>query len=115
MHHPSDSLQHLDRLEYSDGLPGGDAPERVVFRKLQEENWRDLWTRISRDIATVSDSCSRAMVLGDHHEWVRFAANQLMCGGDVLWQSMCAEWANLCPREDVEYIIEVITDSVNRP
>ena len=33
------------------------------------------------------------MTLADHHDWVRVAANQLMCGGDTLWQAMCAEWA----------------------
>lgn len=94
-------------------LPGGDAPERVVFDKLRGNNWRDLWTRVSRDMAAVSDACTRSMVLGNHHEWVGFAANQLMCGGDVLWQSMCAEWARLSPAEDVDSLTAAIADSID--
>ncbi len=93
-------------------LPGGDAPERVVFQRLKQERWKDLWVRVSRDIANVSDACSRATVLQDHHEWVLFAANQLMCGGDVLWQSMCAEWASSCTFEEVQYVIDAIQGSL---
>lgn len=48
------------------------------------------------------------MVLGDHHEWVRYAANQLMCGGDTLWQAMCAEWANKVKPPEIQYIPEAI-------
>ena len=91
-------------------LPGEDAPERVVFARLRHENWRNLWTRIGRDISSVSDACTRAMTLADHHEWVRFAANELLCGGDVLWQAMCGEWADVSPTAEVQYIIDAITD-----
>lgn len=80
----------------SDGciiLPGGDAPERVVFEGLRRADWGDVWTRVGRDLAGVADACSQSMLLGDHHDWVRVAANQLRCGGDVLWQAMCAEWS----------------------
>jgi hypothetical protein len=59
-------------------LPGEDAPERVVFERLRRDRWRNLWTRVSRDIAHVSDSCERAMTLADHHEWVRTSANSLV-------------------------------------
>ncbi|HWA91600.1 MAG TPA: AAA family ATPase [Rhizomicrobium sp.] len=81
-------------------LPGGDAPERVVFSALQKMKWGQLWARIGRDVSWVADACTSAMTLTDHHEWVRTAANSLLCGGDTLWQGMCAEWAkNLDPAE----------------
>jgi len=91
-------------------LPGGDAPERVVFEKLRGQKWRHLWTRIGRDVSSIADACERAMTLTNHHDWVRFAANQLMCGGDVLWQAMCSEWAELTPTSDVRYLVEAIQD-----
>jgi len=94
-------------------LPGGDAPERVVFQELRAKGWRNLWTRIGRDISFVSDECARAMTLADHHEWVRSAANQLMCGGDVLWQAMCCEWAELCKIERIQYIIDDVQDALD--
>jgi predicted ATPase len=95
-------------------LPGEDAPERVVFSHLSKHNWRNLWTRISRDIASVTDSLSRAMTVADHHEWVRYAANQLMCGGDVLWQAMCSEWAEIATKSEVQEIIDSIADALDR-
>jgi hypothetical protein len=94
-------------------LPGGDAPERVVFRDLRARHWGDLWTRIGRDIVTVTDACEQAMLMGDHHDWVRFSANQLMCGGDTLWQAMCAEWADKARPQDLQYVIDVIDDALH--
>ena len=93
-------------------LPGGDAPEQVVFRDLRTKKWGDLWARIGRDISSVIDACNNAMTLGDHHEWVRAAATTLMCGGDTLWQAMCAEWAKGVKRVDVQPIIDAIEQSL---
>ena len=95
-------------------LPGEDAPERVVFNtlRLAAPKWGDLWTRIARDISEVADACNNAMTLGDHHDWVRFAANQLLCGGDTLWQAMCAEWAKKVPQQEAARITQVIEDAL---
>jgi predicted ATPase len=93
-------------------LPGGDAPERVVFNFLRTRGWRDLWTRIARDMASVSDACEAAMLLNDHHEWVKYAANQLSLGGDTLWHAMCAEWADKSSAESVRYIAEEVESAI---
>jgi predicted ATPase len=95
-------------------LPGGDPPERVVFNKLRSiaPKWGDLWTRVARDISAVDDACTNAMVLGDHHEWVRFAANQLFCGGDTFWQAMCVEWAKRLPHQEAVRITQPIEDAL---
>lgn len=87
-------------------LPGGDAPERVVFGELRrrQPQWGDLWTRIGRDLASTADACERAMLLGDHHDWVQYAANQLQVGGIILWQAMCAEYASRLRPLDVDPI-----------
>jgi hypothetical protein len=93
-------------------LPGDDAPERVIFEKLKKEKWRHLWTRIGRDLSLVSDSCEQAMTLVDHHDWVRAAANQLMCGSDVLWQAMCSEWAEATPKAELQPLLDYIGDAL---
>ena len=92
-------------------LPGGDAPERVVFESLRKANWGQVWSRVGRDIAMIPDACTQAMTVNDHHEWVRLAANALQCGGDVLWQAMCAEWANAQPASVVKPITDAIEDA----
>ncbi|MDA8232755.1 MAG: AAA family ATPase [Magnetospirillum sp.] len=91
-------------------LPGGDAPEQVVFKSLKSKRWGNLWTRIQRDLSLVDDACTRAMTLSDHHDWVGFAASQLMCGGDTLWQAMCAEWAKGVPESEVAPIVQAVAD-----
>lgn len=81
-------------------LPGEDAPERVVFAALREKDWPRLHERTGRPYAAVADACNNAMLLGDHHEWVRHAASELVLSGDILWQAMCAEWAVSCLNND---------------
>jgi len=74
-------------------LPGGDAPEIVVFTELKARNWAGVAARVGRPESSVIDSCNLAMTRNDHKEWVEAAADRLALGTDVLWQSMCAEWA----------------------
>lgn len=93
-------------------LPGGDAPERVVFSELKKRKYGNVWSRISRDISLVQDACNNAMTLSDHHEWVRVAANTLMCGGETLWQAMCAEWAGTITPESAKEIVEAIEEAL---
>jgi predicted ATPase len=80
-------------------LPGGDAPERVVFEGLEQKGTDGLASRLSRSAADVADACTAAMLVSDHHEWVRFAADRLAVPGNVLWQGMCAEWCLRCLTE----------------
>ena len=96
-------------------LPGGDAPERIVFEQLQTKNWGDLWSIVARDLAAVSDGCSRAMTLTNHHDWTNAAANSLMIGGQRLWESMCAEWCKIClSDEDARAMADAIQDTLTR-
>lgn len=95
-------------------LPGDDAPERIVFEELQRKKWGEVWLRIGRDLSAVADALSKSMTLGDHHDWVRLAANQLLCGGDTLWQAMCAEWSDKCVAPDrAAPIVQVVMDSLD--
>jgi len=80
-------------------LPGGDAPERVVFDGLKSLNWKGISERTGRSPSDVIDACDAAMTLAHHHEWVKYAADRLVVGGSVLWQAMCAEWSKCCLKE----------------
>jgi hypothetical protein len=91
-------------------LPGGDAPERVVFQALKKIGWGDTWRRISRGVSVVADSCGQAMTLPEAHQWVTQAATFLRCSGDNLWQALCAEWAERLDPEDAKPIIEAVVD-----
>ncbi len=94
-------------------LPGGDAPERVVFEGLQEKKWANLHLRTGRDYSEVADALSRAMASANHHDWVGLAATRLVLGGDVLWTLMCHEWAGAClEKTDVASILDAITEAL---
>lgn len=94
-------------------LPGGDAPERVVFEGLRDKNWQGLDMRVARPFPDVSDACSSAMALGNHHDWVKQAAGHLTLGGDVLWQAMSSAWVEHCSvSTNAEALAQVVSDAL---
>jgi len=96
-------------------VPGEDSPERVVFDALRGRNWQNLSERTGRKFSETADACMKAMTLPDHHEWIRYAADKLVLGGDVLRQAMCAEWATNClSRNDAMEIVQPVEDALNK-
>ena len=92
-------------------LPGGDAPERVVFDGLAEKKWGNLWTKVVRSTSMVDEACNASMALSDPHDWVQEAAKSLMIGKETLWHMMCAEWVERClPEHDCNRISRYIED-----
>ena len=90
-------------------LPGGDAPERVVFEALAGVGWEGVAARVGRSHSQLVDFCSRAMAYDDHHEWIRLAADDLVLGGSQLWQAMCSVWAASCLNEnDAKRIVDYV-------
>jgi len=73
-------------------LPGGDAPERVIFEAMKIAGWASVAERVGRSHSKVVDACEKAMTTSDHHDWVRLAADELFLGGSHLWQALCAGW-----------------------
>ena len=102
----------------SDGcvlLPGGDAPERVVFEGLIQKGTEGVATRIRRSASDIADTCNSAMLLQDHHEWVKYAADRLAVTGNVLWQGMCAEWCLKCfPQHEADKLGDAIMETIVR-
>lgn len=96
-------------------LPGGDAPERVVFEALRSQKWELLPMRTGRDFPAIEDACAKAMTMNDHHEWVMFTAKTLALGGDVLWQIFCAAWAAGClSKTEAAKIVDPVLEALIR-
>lgn len=74
-------------------LPGGDAPEVVVFEALRVAGWDGVAARVGRSHSQLADACNKAMTSDDHHDWIQLAADELTLSGDTLWQAMCSVWA----------------------
>jgi predicted ATPase len=93
-----------------------DAPERVVFESLKAADWKKLNDRLGRDHAAIADALSQAMLLSNHHDWVNHAASPLMLGGDIVWQAMCAIWADtILNAQDAKLIVQPIEDALLQP
>ena len=94
-------------------LPGGDAPELVVFSDLQKIAWGKISDRTGRAYADVADACTQAMALTDHHDWIKSAATKLILPGEILWQAMAAEWSINCldklsARQNIQSISDLL-------
>ena len=88
-----------------------DAPERMVFEDLHRISWGKLSERLGRQYAEVVDALNQAMLLNDHHDWIIQAASRLMLGGEILWQAMCAVWAENCLQaDDAKKVTEAVSD-----
>jgi hypothetical protein len=93
-------------------LPGGDAPERVVFNALTALKWADVWAHVARDKDLVQEACVSAATLNDHHDWVRAAAQKLMCNPETLWHAMCVEWAKRLPSDEAQTVVNPVRDAL---
>lgn len=77
-------------------LPGDDAPERVVYGGLQAAGWPGVAERVGRGPSETIDALNGAMALGNHHDWIKFSADRLTLGGEILWQALSSSWAAGC-------------------
>jgi len=94
-------------------LPGEDAPEIAIFRELREIEWRDVPARIGRGVSEVIDALNSSMLLDDHHQWLREAADRLAVGTDIVWQALCSCWCLHCATgEEKEIVVHPIRDAL---
>lgn len=95
-------------------LPGQDAPERVVYDELRAFNWPDISNRVGRGPAETIDALNGAMALANHHDWVKFSADRLTLGGEILWQALASSWAIHCGHEaEKTAIADRVRDAIN--
>lgn len=94
-------------------LPGEDAPERVVFEGLRQTKWTGIAQRIGRSESETIDALNSSLALADHHDWVKNAGDRLIVGGEILWQAMCASWADHCAtRNQIDRVVLPIKDAL---
>lgn len=94
-------------------LPGGDAPEKFVFKALMEANFGSMPERLVRAYASVAEAVQNAMTLPDHHQWVASVANDLRVPPNVVWQVMASEWVNrLMTQDQKDCIVGPVSDLI---
>lgn len=92
-------------------LPGGDAPERIVFNGLEAHNWVGIDQRIGRSFSEIADSCKKAITYTNHKEWCRMVADDLLVSTDSFWEALCYCWVkHVLKPDEVEDTIRAVED-----
>lgn len=95
-------------------LPGTTAPERLVFAALKGIEWKGVSERTGRSPSTIIDALDKAMTIGNHHEWLKSAADELHLGKQHLWQVLAAIWIKECATEaQKDSIVDPIREALD--
>ncbi|MDF7662386.1 AAA family ATPase [Erwiniaceae bacterium L1_54_6] len=95
-------------------LPGEEAPERLIFNDLEAKGLPDVATKISRSHADLVDAVQQAILLPDHHDWVKYVADKITIGGNDLWRAFCTSWMIHCADQNTANdIIEQIEEHLS--
>ncbi|AKF08976.1 ATP-dependent nuclease [Sandaracinus amylolyticus] len=97
-------------------LPGGDAPERVVFAGLKQIGFPDVAMAVGRSHSELVDALENAMTLPDHHDWLQSAGDTVLLGKMELWNAMVRVWLKKCvPAADRAQLVQAIQDTLQLP
>ena len=90
-------------------LPGGNAPERVVFEGLRDKSWPKLSERFGIGAGDLLTYLEDAILDADHHKWPSLVGDRVIKSATSVWEIMATEWCRAC-LEDQER--ERITSTV---
>jgi predicted ATPase len=90
-------------------LPGGRAPERVVFEGLKAKGWPDLPARFGTGAGDLLTWLEDAMLAPDHHGWTAAVGDRVIKSSASVWETMAGQWVKTCLEDaDRKAIIEAI-------
>lgn len=94
-------------------LPGGDAPERVVFQGLQAIGFPGVADALTRSHTDLTDAVSVAMTLPDHHDWIAAVCDKILVTRGELWGAFVRAWVKRClPATDADNFAEQLSTSL---
>ena len=100
--------------EISDGcicLPGGRAPERVVYDQLHENSWPNMVEKFGIQAGMLYQVLDEALLEPDHHRWNTIVGDRLLKSESSVWELLVAQWCTSClPQELQESIVNPIMD-----
>lgn len=77
-------------------LPGGDAPERVVFLALRAKNWGQLHERFGIGAGDLHTYLEDAVLNPDFHRWPSLVGDRIIKSSASVWEVMATEWCRTC-------------------
>ena len=90
-------------------LPGGRAPERVVFEDLKAKGWPNLPARFGMGAGDLLTWLDDAILNPEHHDWTRALGDRVIKSSASVWETMAAEWVKSCMQaSDQKALVEAI-------
>ena len=77
-------------------LPGGDAPERVVFLGLRDKNWGQLHERFGIGAGDLHTYLEDTILNPDFHRWPALVGDRILKSGTSVWETVATEWCRNC-------------------
>lgn len=92
-------------------LPGDDAPERVVFLGLRDNNWAGLHERFGIGAGTLHTYLEDALLNPDFHKWPSLVGDRILKSATSVWETMATEWCRVCLTEEAK---DMVVDAIQR-
>lgn len=83
----------------SDGcvvIPGGAAPERVVYEGLRDAQWPHLVERFGVPAGDLYTYLEDALREPNHHKWNSLVGSRLLRSASSVWELLATEWCATC-------------------
>lgn len=81
-------------------LPGGRAPERIVFEELRDRGWPNLPARFGVGAGTLLAHMDDAILEPDHHKWTSMVGDRVVKSRMSVWEILANEWVKSCLAPD---------------
>ncbi|MDR3232823.1 MAG: hypothetical protein LBT46_04020 [Planctomycetaceae bacterium] len=104
-----------DECKHCIKLPGGVSPERLIFRDLKKDTWKNLDTRFGLGAGELFKYFDDAMLLKDPHQWTQFIGDKVKQSKDYVWAVFVEEWCKTCAEpEDINSLVQKIEDILDK-
>jgi predicted ATPase len=77
-------------------LPGGRAPERIVFEELREKQWPELPGRFGIGAGMLLTHLDDAVLEPDHHKWTSMVGDRVVKSKMSVWEILAQQWVKSC-------------------
>lgn len=77
-------------------LPGGYAPEIVIYHDLKEKNWASLPERLGIGAGTLFADLEDITTDPSHHNWNKKLGDKVRKSHVSVWETLVSEWVRVC-------------------
>jgi hypothetical protein len=77
-------------------LPGGDAPERVIFNGLRAKGWGKLHERFGIGAGDLHSYLDDVVLDPNFHRWPNLLGDRIIKSAVSVWETLVTEWCKEC-------------------